>query len=455
MFDHKKFRGFISLILILSALLAACSPKAPAVAEPVAADSEQANTGEATAEEPASKPESITINVQAGAPEVAVYKPLSQAWEEKTGIKVNWIEVSQDVHHDKLITEFSTQSGAFDVIGLDQPWVAEFAAAGYLEPLDGYISAEDKADFFPAYLQLESYNGNLYGIPHYMFAPIMFYRPDLLEKYGIRIPSLDEPMTKDEFINACQAIREGEGADVYGTIVEAKRHVVPVIHFAEAIYREGGTLIDEQGNPHFNEAPAVAALQLLSDLVNEYKCAPAGALGFDNVDNHTLMQNGKLGMAINWPYAFSLLNDPASSQVIDKFDTTIPWKGVKSTTIVGGWALGIPADSKNKEWAWDFIEFMTNTENLYQLRKGSFGPPSRASEMDSLMADTTITPLMRNAMASMSKAVENGSLLPQIPEWNQIQDRLNIALQEAVGLQKTPQQALDDAQADILVILGK
>jgi multiple sugar transport system substrate-binding protein len=436
-------------------------PAAPAVATDTAAPAAPAAATDTAApavtptEPTEPKPASITINVQAGAPEVAVYKPLAQAWSDKTGIKIEWVEVTQDVEHDKLVTELSSKSGTYDVIGTDQPWIAEFAAAGYLEPLDNYISAADKADFYPAYLQLESYNGHLYGIPHYMFAPIMYYRPDLLQKYGIRIPTLDEPMTQDEFLSACQKIRTGEGGDVYGTIVEAKRHTVPVTHFAEYIFREGGVILDDQNNPHVNEPAAVAALQLETDLVNKYKCAPAGALGFDNVDNHTLFLNGKLGMAINWPYAFSLINDPANSKVIGNFDTTVAWKGVKSTTIVGGWGLAIPADSKNKAWAWNFVQYMTSTDMLYQLRKGSFGPPSRKSEMAKLMADTSITPLMRNAMATMSKAVENGTLLPQIPQWNQVADRLNIALQEAVGLQKSPQQAMDDAQADILKILGK
>ena len=376
----------LSCLILLGLLLAACAPAA--TPGPSTVDEETGVASEPTAAPPAvsEKPASITVAVQAGAPEVAVYKPRAAAWEQQSGIKIEWVEIPQENQHDKLLTEFSSRTGAYDVIGLDQPWVAEFAAAGYLEPLDDRMTEADKDDFFAGFLDLMTYNGKLFGVPHYMFAPIMYYRTDLFEKYGVRVPTLDEPMTKEEFLDAAQKITTGEGDDVFGTIVEAKRHVVPVAHFGEYVAREGGELVDGSRIPHVNEEPAVAALQFMTDLVNLYQVAPPGALGFDHVDNHTLFMNGKLGMVINWPYAFSLISDPAQSQVYDKFSVTIPWMADRSTTAVGGWALAMAADSAKKDAAWDFITYMTSTDELYALRKGNFGPPSRQSELDELLA---------------------------------------------------------------------
>jgi multiple sugar transport system substrate-binding protein len=401
------------------------------------------------------KPASITVAVQAGAPEPAAYKPFAADWEKTSGIKIEWIDLPQESQHDKLVTELSNGTGTYDVIALDYPWVAEFAAAGYLSPLDDYLSKEKREDFFANYLKIESYKGKLYAIPQYMFAPIMFYRTDLFDKYGIRKPTLDNPLTKEEFLAACQKVMAGEGEGFYGTIVEAKRHPVPPTHFAEYIYREGGVIVDENNVPHVNEAPAVRALQFMSDLVNTYKVAPPGALGFDHVDNHTLFIQGKLLMVINWPYAFSMASDPAQSRVSDKFAVTIPWKAVRSTSITGGWGMALAKDSKKKQAAWDFISFITGTAQQYKLRKISFQAPTSRSEMEMLQKDTSFTKLQRDSLGAMTRAVENGSFLPNIPQWSQIQDRLNVAIQEAIGKQKTPQQALDDAQADIKKILGK
>lgn len=401
------------------------------------------------------KPKYITVAVQAGAPEPAAYKAFCSEWETSTGIKIEWIDLPQESQHDKLVTELSNATGTYDVVAMDNPWIAEFAAAGYIEPLEGYLSPEKRSDYFEGYLNIESYKGKLYSIPHYMFAPVMFYRTDLFDKYGIRHPKLDNPLTKEEFIAACKKAMAGEGEGFYGTIVEGKRIPSAAIHFLEYIYREGGVILDDNNVPHVNEAPAVRALQFIYDMVHTYKIAPPGALGFDHVENHTLFMQGKFLMVINWPYAFSLISDPAQSEVVDKFAVTIPWKAVKSTTVAGGWGMALAKDSKRKEAAWDFISFITDTEQQYKLRKLNFQAPTSRSELELLQNDPELTDLQRRSLAAMSKAVDNGSLLPNIPQWSQIQDRMNIALQEAVGKQKTPQRALDDAQADIEKILSR
>ena len=102
-----------------------------------------------------------------------------------------------------------------------------------------------------------------------MFAPVMFYRVDLFKKYGIRLPSNENPLTKKEFLDAAIKITNGEGEGFYGTIVAAKRHVAPVSLFVGYIYREGGEIVDSNRVPHVNEPPAIRALEFMSDLVNK------------------------------------------------------------------------------------------------------------------------------------------------------------------------------------------
>lgn len=396
--------------------------------------------------------ETIAVAVQAGAPEVVIYQELSKAWEEQTGNRIEWVEIPQQNMHDKLVIEFSSRSGAIDATAISEPWLVEFAASGYLDALDDRISDEDRADFGFNLLTKLSYDGKLYAIPHYMFAPVLYYRTDLFEQYGLRKPTMEEPLTKEEFLAAAQAMTNG---DVFGTIVEANRNVPPVHHMIEYIYREGGQIIDENRQPRVNEPPAVKGLQFMVDLVRKYKVAPPGALGFDHVDNHTLFSQGKLGMAINWPYAYSIISDPKQSTVSDKFAIALPFKAVKTTSIVGGYSLGLVSSSRKKDVAWDWIKFITSTEQLYNLRKRNFAPPVRRSELEMLQADPTLSQAQREALEVMLKAVENGTPVPSLPEWNQVSDRLSIALQEAVSGQKSPQEALDAAQEDIEKILSR
>ncbi len=401
------------------------------------------------------KPEFITVVVQAGAPEVTTYKPLAAEWEKQTGIRVEWVEIPQSAHRDQLLMEFSSGMSTFDVIATSARWIPEFAAAGYLEPLDNWLEPEKRKDYFGNYLDILSYKGQLYGIPHYMFAPVMYYRQDLFKKYGFRIPTNDNPMTKDEFLKASQVVTEKEGAQFFGTLIAAKRSASAISLFAEYIYREGGEIVDSAGNVRVNEPEAVRALQFMVDLVHKYKVAPPGALGFDHADLFNMFMQGRLLAGINWPYAFSATADPTQSKVADLFSVTIPWKAERSTSIVGGYGMSLAKTSARKESAWDFIKFITSTDQQYALRKKNFQAPTSQSELDMLTKDPSLTELQKVALSAMVKAVENGTLLPTIPEWSEIESRLGIALQEAMGLQKTPQQAMDDAKADILRILGK
>jgi len=64
----------------------------------------------------------------------------------------------------------------------------------------------------------DKYNGQLIGLPVYIDAGLLYYRTDLLEKYGFSSP----PQTWDELVQIAQKVQEGERAsnpnfwDLYG-----------------------------------------------------------------------------------------------------------------------------------------------------------------------------------------------------------------------------------------------
>lgn len=400
----------------------------------------------------------LTIAVQAGAPEPAVYKELSKEFTRQTGIAIEWVDIPQEQQYSKLLIELMSGSGTYDVIALDHPWVASFAEAGYLEPLDELI-ASDRADFLEGALKAMSYKGKLYGVPQYAVVVVMYYRTDLFRKYGLREPTLDRPLTWDEFLSHAKALTldtNGDGKpDIYGTIVEGKRHPVPVAAFMDWMYQAGGQVVADDGTVLVNQKPAVEALQFLVDLVHKYKVAPPGAASFDHVDNHTMFLQGSLGMAVNWQYAYSLMKDPSQSKVVNNFAVALPPKKVVSTSMSGAWGLAIPKASRNKEAAAQWIRFITSTEQLYRLRSRVFGPPVRRSELPLLTRDPSLSKEDLRALEVMTKALEQGSVFPRIPEWPQVQDRLAEAISDAISLRSTPQAALDAAARDISRMLKR
>lgn len=398
----------------------------------------------------------ITVAVQAGAPEPAVYKELSKKFTEQTGIQIEWIELPQEEQRNKLVIELMSGSGAFDVIALDHPWVAEFAAAGFIEPLD-YLIADERDDFLPSPLAAMSYDGKLYAIPHYAVAVIMYYRTDLFEQYGLRQPTVEQPLTWDELLEAARVLTLDEDADgrpdIYGTFVMGKRHPVTVSGFMDALHQSGGSVFAEDGSVIVHSPNGIASLQRLVDLVHKHKVAPPGAASFDHVDNHTMFLQGQIGVTMNWQYAYSMFKDPSQSKVVGKFAIAPCPQNVVSTGQAGAWGLAIPTSARNKQEAEQWIKFITSPEEMYNLRLGSFGPAVRYSELELLAGSGELDPQTLQDLQTMTRAVEVGYVIPKIPEWPQIEAILAEAVSAAISQTKTAEQALSDAAREIQSIM--
>jgi len=322
--------------------------------------------------------------------------------------------------------------------------------------LDDFI-AEEKDDFLPAPLKSMSYKGSIYGVPQYAVVVLMYYRTDLFEEYNLTPPTLEDPLTWEEFLNAAERLTIDENDDgkpeVYGTLVMGKRHPVPALGFMDWMKQAGGSVFGEDGSVTIDEAPAVDALQFMVDMIYKYKVAPLGAASFDHVDNHTQFMQGRLAMSINWQYAYSLFKDPSQSNVVGKFAISVAPEREVSTSATGSWGLAIPAASAHKEAAKKWIKFITSTEQLYNLRKQSFGPAVRYSELEMLKNDETLSDEVIRDLNIMTEVLNRGYVVPKIPEWPQVQDIMAEAVSAAISRDKTPSEALSDAATDIRKVL--
>jgi multiple sugar transport system substrate-binding protein len=116
--------------------------------------------------------------------------------------------------------------------------------------------------------------------------------------------------------------------------------------------------------------------------------------------------------------------------------------------MIGIWHVAIPAASKNKDAAFDFLTFLTSkeTQKLMVLKAGL--PPSRASvfEDKDVLAKYPWYPAILDAL-------ENGVARPRTLYWAEIENTMGALVQEALIGQKTPEQALNEANAKLAEIL--
>ncbi len=92
------------------------------------------------------------------------------------------------------------------IIDLDAPTVPNFAWSGYIQPLG--LTEADVESMGVLTNDVGRFNGDIYSIGQFDVALLMFARKSVLDQYGIRIPTMDQPWTKDEFMAALDTLKE-------------------------------------------------------------------------------------------------------------------------------------------------------------------------------------------------------------------------------------------------------
>jgi ABC-type glycerol-3-phosphate transport system substrate-binding protein len=388
----------------------------------------------------------ITIGAEAGSPYTDFYKKMAPRFTEKTGIQVQFMEVPHDNMHERFITEAASGTGAIDVYVTDQPWISEFAKQGFLEPLDDRISADDKKDFVPSALDAVSYEGKIYALPFLVHTPILYYRTDLFEQAGFKEP----PKTWDEFRRYAKALTKD---GVYGTIVEGKQSGEPVTHLIDRFLQAGGSILDGD-RVTLDSKENVDAFNFLLGIQQADKSSPAGAVSFDNADAHNMFMQGKVAMVYNWPYMYTMANDPSQSKVAGKFAIATQPAGAMKASAVWSWGFGISSGSKNKDAAMQWLSWATSTEVMTEFGKTFINPVARTSAVEALNADTSLKAEDKQAIEVMSKAVQYGRNVTTNPSFPAIQERLAVSLSKIMTGQSKPEDELKAAASDIKSILN-
>ena len=92
------------------------------------------------------------------------------------------------------------------LLDADGPNVANWAWGGYLSPIDVSGSDVPLSDQLPS--TVGRYKGKVYSFGFYDVAMTFFARKSVLNKYDIRVPSLDKPWTKAEFDSALAKLKK-------------------------------------------------------------------------------------------------------------------------------------------------------------------------------------------------------------------------------------------------------
>jgi multiple sugar transport system substrate-binding protein len=386
----------------------------------------------------------LTVNVSSD------YQPIVQSfanqYQQATGNKVNIVAQAYNQTHDKIASGLASGAAAYDIVAVDVVWTAEFAAAGFIAPLDDRITPELQEQLVPAALVSRSYNGSIYQWPLFTMK-YLYYNAAMLAAAGFEKP----PTTWEEFTEMSKAIQE-QGVAQYGTawaMVQAEGLICDYVLLVEAF---GGEFQDAEGKWILNQGGGVTALQFMVDSLTTAGTASPSSTTLDDRTNRNLFAAGEVPFLLNWTSAYKQFTDPGSSKVVDDVRIgLIPGSaaaGTVSASTTGGSGFGIAAKSPNQDAAWDFIQMMIVDPEAQRrwLAEANQIPTQKA-----LYDDPAIVGEYPQ-FADMRRQMDFGVGRPELPWYGQWTQVMQLELHRALTGEKTPQQALDDAMEQVNAI---
>lgn len=295
--------------------------------------------------------------------------------EKYPDVKVEIETMTFDQMRDRLVSSFQSAEPAYDLIVVDNPWMDDFAEAGFLEPLNDRIAATpdyQPDDFFPSLTDITDVDGTTYGVPFYNYALGYIYnKPDL------QAANLQVPTDLDALVTTSQRLKAGDRA---GIAMQPQRGYKIFEEWANWLFAAGGSIYDEDGKPSLDTEQAARALDAY---IQTYRtAAPANSLSWGFDEAFRSVSGGNAASMIGYNWNLPALNDPAgaSGDRAGQF-ALAPIPGGKSA--LGLWSWAIPANSAAPDAAWAFVSWITSpavdAERVAAggavIRKGSLTDP--------------------------------------------------------------------------------
>ncbi len=361
----------------------------------------------------------------------------------------------------KSAIAMASKSDRYDVIHEDYNYLPQFMAQKAVEPIQPYLDKDPayKADILADIPEnvLDLYRdkpaaegGILYGLPPDSNTQLQYYRADVLEKAGFKKPA----ETWEESIEIAKTISEGGKKRVVGTSL--KRGFWAGTVLITLLRSHGGDWFDKMAPGGWHPALDTDAGHMAFDTL--MKLTPfldPTALNASDDELNAAMLNG------TWLYApaqwgGSTMNDPKFTKFSEEWKVAVVPKGAnpdgRFAPHMGGLGLIIPAFSKNKDAAWEWVKFCCSGDKqdpaIGKAWVENTGQPARLSL---LREYSNIRPYFTGMMESLPLAMR---FLP-IPESNALYEMVGTEVSSVVTGGKSPADALKSMQAQATRIMTR
>ncbi len=372
--------------------------------------------------------------------------------KEYPGIQIDWVEYKPSDLYQKLPIALSAGAGAPDVAVVESSHMLQFIDLGGLMDLTSriqpYVDKMNKYKWYDA-----AKDGKYYGMPWDSGPVVLYYRRDVLKAAGLK----DDPdsvsqmvATWDGYLTLCKTIKDKTGdlcfsnnkAQSYGRLYEMM------------LWQQGLGYYDDKGNITVDSAENIATLEKMGEFWKanvtsdelEWSDTWYSELGRLDKPISTIVEASWMGV---------FLKTSVSPDTAGKWGVALMpamKAGQPRAANDGGSNMVIPDQSKNKDAAWAFVEFVLgNRENqLKMFAFSDFIPSLETTYDDALFIEPDAYfggEVARQVYAQVVKIIPKGYIYG--PNYNQMNGFVSTAIQKYALGQASAADALKEAATSI------
>jgi multiple sugar transport system substrate-binding protein len=436
----RRIRALAVVACVGTLFLSACST-APSGGSASGSSTAKAAPGAPVGSFPGQK---LTLSRWSGDPWTSQQQQQASTWSKDTGGSLAINAVPYDNLESKQALALAGPGG-LDILQVQPLWFGQFAKAGYLKPLNSYMSNSKMNP--PGYsasswqkniLDLGKYKGNQYCLPDFVSSFIVAYRKDIFAKNNLAAPKTISDVEAD-----AKALNGKDG--VYGVSIPGKAAGSPVEMMSALLNGVGAWWINSAGKPALDVGKATTALTAYQNLA---KYAPPGILDYHVDQIGVAAAQGKVAMAITSSPSLQGVEAAGSPTKGDWGYAPIAFDASKPAGEITYWEWCVSSKSQHPEAAYSFLQWYTDGQQQAQVAKvgWTFGGTK----------DFYTQPAVKSLPIydAVSKALTNASPMPNLSDWPQAQDAVQTIIQKVITNQMTPAQGASAMSASLKSTLG-
>lgn len=317
----------------------------------------------------------LTISCGAVGAELQLCKDAVEAWSKQTGHSVEVVSTPNSATERLSFYQqiLSARSADIDIIQIDVVWPGMLA--NHLLDLREVLPENATQGYFQAQLDNATVDGRLVSMPWFTDSGLLYYRQDLLDKYGKAVPQ-----TWDELTVTAREIQQTERAagnpNLWGYVFQGRAYEGLTCNALEWIGSQpGGGLIDAQGEILIDSPATRTALNLAKSWVGDI--SPRGVLNYTEEEGRGVFQSGNALFMRNWPYAWALVQSPDSAIKDQVGIAALPKGGENGShaSTLGGWGLSVSRYSAEPKLAGELVAYLTSAQQQkHRALVGAYNP---------------------------------------------------------------------------------